>query len=815
MRRVTIPELIGRGKQAILARAEASLLFRKVVLSSGVLLRGDISQGDSLASLERLMPWPVDELKAIASATWEPQRSEQVAAMLDGNFSLLGIQSLSFGKPIDWHLEPISGRRSPMVPWKKLDSLDPSLTGDKKIVWELNRHQHLFAFAREFVRTGDDRYAQAVIDHIESWIKANPRSIGINWVSSLELAFRCISWLWALSLLRSWQRWPELRLTSIIQSIAEQAAHIARYLSTYSSPNTHLTGEALGLYYIGCCVPELAHATRWRELGRAILLREIELQVLADGVYFERATWYHRYTADFYCHFLMLAERFADPLPPTVTERVASLLEHLMWLARPDGTSPNIGDDDGGKLMMFDPFIWGDWRAALSNGAAMFGRADFKIAAGALAEETRWLCGAQGESRFNEVSARAPSANSKAFPVGGYFIMRSGWSNVENYLSFDCGPHGVMNCGHAHSDALSIEVASNGETMIVDPGTCSYTGSAESRDLYRSTAMHNTLTVDGQSASISAGPFRWDHIAKVQNLCWHDHADFTFVSGKQDGYLRLSDPVMHARSLFFPMREYWIVLDQVAAAQEHAVAVHFHAAPGIKAEVANDAGRLSLTGERACLDIVFPEQLALRGQWELVTGKVSPCYGSETAAPYATYRAHPRGSLDLLAVMLPRRLQAPVPIVTASNSESGTGLVVVMGEYRDVILRQTSRSTVERLIDSNCEWVWVRRRTSSDTFSKLIVMHGALVAIDGLSIKADRRLEFMVITLHGETLTIELSSAAQLRVLSSISVTCVIVNGVAHQARQGSELIVPAVQAGSSVASPGVASNEYCDYVRH
>jgi hypothetical protein len=31
--------------------------------------------------------------------------------------------------------------------------------------------------------------------------------------------------------------------------------------------------------------------------------------VRADGTYVEQSTWYHRYTTDFYLHFLVLAER--------------------------------------------------------------------------------------------------------------------------------------------------------------------------------------------------------------------------------------------------------------------------------------------------------------------------------------------------------------------------------------------------------------------------------------------------------------------------------------------------------------------------
>src|SRR5712692_10814799 len=51
-----------------------------------------------------------------------------------GRFDLLGYRGLDFGAPIDWHLDPISGRRSPRVHWSWLDPLDRAQVGDSKVV---------------------------------------------------------------------------------------------------------------------------------------------------------------------------------------------------------------------------------------------------------------------------------------------------------------------------------------------------------------------------------------------------------------------------------------------------------------------------------------------------------------------------------------------------------------------------------------------------------------------------------------------------------------------------------------------------------
>src|SRR4029434_470606 len=135
---------------------------------------------------------------------------------------------------------------------------------------------------------------------------------------------------------------------------------------------------------------------------------------------------------------------------------------------------------------------------------------------GGAAEETLWLLGVEGLRRFDQIEAQQPRKESESFTDGGYYVMRDGWSDTSNYLLFDCGPHGMANCGHAHADALAIALAANRRTLLVDPGTFTYTGAQEMRDWFRGSTAHNTLTVDRQSSSIPAGPFSWKTITNCE-----------------------------------------------------------------------------------------------------------------------------------------------------------------------------------------------------------------------------------------------------------------------------------------------------------
>ncbi|HLJ91999.1 MAG TPA: alginate lyase family protein, partial [Gemmataceae bacterium] len=456
------------------------------------------------------------------------ERARRICA---GRFDLLGLHELQFGDPIDWQLEPVAGKRGPRVHWSRINYLDAAQVGDNKIVWELNRHQHFLTLGRAYWYTGDERFAETFAAHLTGWMEQNLPKLGINWASSLEIAFRAISWLWSFYFFReSPHLTPHLWMT-VLKFLYLHARHLETYLSTYFSPNTHLTGEALGLYYLGTLLPEFRRARGWRATGREILLRELQRRhIRADGVYFEQSSYYHRYTLDFCAHFHTLAQRNGEPAELGFLEKYAALLDHLMVLTRPDGRTPLFGDDDGGRFLPLDDRDVNDFRAALATGAVLFARPDYKAVAEAPAEETLWLLGEEGQQTFDRLDAQPPQSTSRDFPEGGYYVMRDGWERTSHYLLVDCGPHGFFNCGHAHADVLSFELAAHGRSLLVDPGTYTYTGSASARDWFRSSAAHNVLTIDGESSSAPGGTFSWKAVARAQAVSWRNHNRFDFFS---------------------------------------------------------------------------------------------------------------------------------------------------------------------------------------------------------------------------------------------------------------------------------------------
>jgi hypothetical protein len=576
-----------------------------------------------------------------------------------GRFDLLGYRGLEFGDPVDWHLDVVAGRRAPAVHWSRLDPLDSSKVGDSKVIWELNRHQWFVHLGQAWRLTHDERYPHAVIHSMRAWLRDNPTGIGINWASSLEVAFRLIAWCWSLLLIRdSNALTPEL-FCSIERAAEAHATHVERYLSYYFSPNTHLTGEALGLFYAGTVFPEMKHAERWRRLGARILVQEIERQVLADGVYMERSTCYQRYTADIYLHFVILAARAGIELPPIVRQHLKLLLDVLVALRQPDGSMPSIGDADGGMLLPLSHASPDDYRATFSTAAVVFRDPVFAWAAGDVASDTLWLLGTPAVETFQDIDKHPPQTNtSQVFPVGGFVAMRSGWDENSHALIFDAGPLGCQHSsGHGHADLLSIQCSVFGEPFLVDAGTCCYTADRELRDYFRSTAAHSTVVVDGRSQAEPDGPFSWRDRCAAQLLQWKIDESFTYVDAMNDAYRRLPGAVTHRRRVAFMHKRYWIVVDELCGADRHQIDLRFQFAP-MQVQVGADGWvRATKNDKRGLLLRAFasiPVDASVReGQRAPMEGWLSSNYGCMEPAPALVYSADTHLPLRILTVLWP------------------------------------------------------------------------------------------------------------------------------------------------------------------
>jgi hypothetical protein len=656
--------------------------------------------------------------------------------IVEGRIDLLGLKNLYVGADIDWHREPLSAKRSPLKHWKEFDDVDTAETGNKKIIWELNRHQHFFTLGVAFWLTGDERYGETFARHLESWMEQNPPGLGINWSSSLEVAFRAMSWVWAFHFFRDSVHFTPDLFKQALKYLYLHGRHIERYLSTYYSPNTHLTGEGLGLYYLGTQLPFFTRAEHWRTLGEEIMFGEIERQVLPDGVYFEQSTWYQRYTVDFFSHFLVL--RSLRPEPNLngelagAQDRLEKAFDFLMHLTMPDGTTPLIGDDDGGRMLPITTADPDDFRGSLAVAAVLFDRGDLKHVAGDAGEELFWLLGTKGLVKYETLETSEPQVTSVAFPDGGYIVMRDGWEDTDNCLVVDCGAVGSLAGGHGHADALAIELAVHGQTLLVDSGTYTYHESRELRDHFRSTMAHNTVTVDGRSSSEPGGTFGWQTRALAEQKTWIAGQRFGFFEGSHNGYERLEDAATHTRSILFLKNDYWIIRDLVEAKGEHEYALNFHYAhdvrPGISfaGDCVGDADHRVYTFNGS-------------GHWDQKESWISNNHGNRVNAPFLRYISRGAGTQEFFTFILPVTRGVASPEVSEFVSYAGRAFVIRSAGYTDLFVfnDDTTKLIDAGVFDTAFRYTWMRlteRESLPDEFVAIdgdALKIGSTVVIDG------------------------------------------------------------------------------------
>src|SRR5215469_3847831 len=528
---------------------------------------------DRVAWLKQYLPEEVSRIEADADKVCQHR------------FDLLGYTDLDYGKEIDWHLDVVHGKRAPLRPWYKINFLDFDEVGDHKVTWELNRHQHLVTLAKAWALTGKSRYALELVDEWYSWRRANPYPLGMNWGSSLAVAFRSLSWIWVRNLLDDAAPVPVEFRADLERALALNGRYIEKYLSTYFSPNTHLLGEVVALFFMGALYPGLPRARQWKDYGWRLILEAAERQVRPDGVYFEQALHYHVYALDFFLHARILAAKNKIAVPAAFDAILEKMLDVVRALSQA-GPAEGFGDDDGGRMFhprrnqtehMTDP---------LAIGAALYGGERIRASA-ELTEEAIWLLGHQATESVKEQSR--PPVRSSAFPAGGVYVL-GGDSPCPHQIVVDAGPQGIGRSGHGHADALSIRMAVDGRRLLTDPGTSVYISDSKDRDEFRGTGAHNTVSIDGEDQAVPAGPFAWDAIPVTQVELWSSGEFFDFLRASHNGYRRLPDPVVHHRWVFRAPDGICLVRDVCEGKGRHLVERFWHFSEDV--EVAKEGGTL-------------------------------------------------------------------------------------------------------------------------------------------------------------------------------------------------------------------------------
>jgi len=198
------------------------------------------------------------------------------------------------------------------------------------------------------------------------------------------------------------------------------------------------------------------------------------------------------------------------------------------------------------------------------------------------------------------------------------------------------------------ADTLSFELSWGQQRVICNSGTSRY-GHGAMRQWERSTAAHNTITVDGQDSSEVWGGFRVARRARPFGLRAERAGDTLQLCCGHDGYGRLVGKPMHYRTVEISDQEV-VWRDEVSGRGHHRLTGYIPIHPEVAVEQMEECHwRLKLPSGQS---LILSRDSGL--EFSIQEGWYSPEFGKSLRRPVLTWRLE--GKLPLAAAFRLREI---------------------------------------------------------------------------------------------------------------------------------------------------------------
>ncbi len=406
-------------------------------------------------------------------------------------------------------------------------------------LWRMNLHY------MEYLEAVDDALFAELV---HGWLDANepigPGAWRDAW-NAYVLSIRVVVWLQQMGVRPGLDKNLRSRMAD---SISRQIRYLTRYLETDIGGN-HLIKNIKALLWAGAAF-EGSEAAHWAAMGGQLLRQELPVQILPDGVHYERSPSYHAqvFSDLLECRSVLLHNREdLDSVLPKMAQAIVDL-------AHPDGFCAQF--NDAGLNMAYAPEI---------------------------------CMAAYQEQGFDRPEPRPRFAFSDA----GYFGVQDGPMK----LIIDCGvlaPDDLP--AHGHGDILSFELSIGKQRIVVDQGVFEYIPGPK-RDMSRSASRHNTLSLKCADQADFFGAFRIGRRARTIRANWDTHPDYVALDGAHDGYAAAPGKPRHRRT-FIAKPDSILINDELQATTPQDATISFLLHPDVSAKAdKKDAIRLTWPGE--------------------------------------------------------------------------------------------------------------------------------------------------------------------------------------------------------------------------
>jgi len=408
-------------------------------------------------------------------------------------------------QPPNWYKNILTGTVSNTsnTDWSRIPDFDGS-TGDIKLIWEVSRFDWVLSFSQRSI-SGDSQSLDQLNLWLSDWCAKNPPYYGINWKCGQEASIRVMHLAMASVILSQY----ESPTTSLIELIRLHLQRIAPTLSyALAQDNNHGTSEAAALYIGGSWLERLGikQGRKWRRIGEKWLQERVGRLVEDDGSFSQYSVVYHRVFLD----TISMVEiwRLKNNLTKFSSSYYIKVSSTALWLnsfTDPlSGDVPNIGANDGARLLSLTDTDFRDFRPSVQLSCILFARKRAYSEAGSWDEPLSWL----DITSPSEVLAENRDA---IFANGGYAIVRK--EQARAYFRFP-----KFRFRPSHADALHVDLWVGTENILRDSGTYSYNTSNKWLTYFPGTISHNTVQFDDRDQMPRLGRFLFGNWLKTKNL---------------------------------------------------------------------------------------------------------------------------------------------------------------------------------------------------------------------------------------------------------------------------------------------------------
>jgi hypothetical protein len=378
-----------------------------------------------------------------------------------------------------------------------------------------------------------------------NWVQNNPPSAEAPQWESYSVAERIVNWCISLSLLRN----------APIPLIRESLIQHARWLSSHlesREPHNHLINNARALFMFAAMWGH--HALE--DAAWNVLERELERQVLCDGMLGEQSVHYHLLLTRTYFEVVLIAGSIGRKIAPDFQARVQKMVSVASEFLREDGTIPCVGD------------VSPDCSTAYLAGVIGAAAKHFGI----------------------------PSPTGNYFSESGFWILRKDGLHLVAHAD----PRGEV-IRHGHDDALGVVLWVDGNEILADSGNPTY-APGPMLDYFRAAVAHNTVSIDGFPISPANERLklflRKDYFRRpVEMRQPRTDRFWSWTRIVHKGFTRLKHPVVVSR-LITATPEYVWISDRLEGAGHHECEARWHFGLTDISQISDARWRLSCENRR-------------------------------------------------------------------------------------------------------------------------------------------------------------------------------------------------------------------------